>query len=39
MDFLKILLTVSGEINSKAKVINYFKGTATAEKWGVKSSH
>lgn len=37
IDLFKILLTVSGEIKrsiSKAKVIKYFKGTATAVEWG-----
>lgn len=33
MALLKILLTASGEINSKAKNIKYSKGTATAVEW------
>lgn len=39
MALLKILLTVSGEINSKAKNIKCSKGTATAVEWGSVRDH
>lgn len=39
MALFYILLTVSGEINSNAKDIKYFKGTATAVDWGPVRDH